>query len=175
VRVTVCWADAQALKRQLAWRVYLPPLLLLLLLLMSQLLSPKPLLGCLLRGGPSSTHLKCETERFPQHSQVTLFTTAGKDKRGCQTLENERISLPSDERSSSKSVRAEDLPLVQEKDNIVVDWEGPDDPANPKKYALHLAIRILHIQSSLAGHSARSGVQHSLFQCSTSCPRSRPQ
>lgn len=102
---------------------------------MSRLVSPKPSLGSTLRGDISRTHLEGEAEHSRQRSQVSL------DQQHCETSGNEKTSPP-EERHSRKSTRDEDPLPVREKEGVlVVDWDGPDDPANPKKYALHLDLK----------------------------------
>lgn len=79
---------------------------------------------------------------MPRRSQLTLSSTTGGDPEEPhgELPESEKAStLPAE--PSRKSVRIDDaveFPSQDKGDMVVVDWDGPDDPENPKKYVVHV-------------------------------------
>ena len=100
-----------------------------------KLLSPKPSLGSTLRGEPSQTHSDAEVKSIPQRSQVSLASTAGPaEDNSSRVPVNEKDVNEAEILDSRKTVHAQQSPSTDEKhDVLVVDWDGPDDPENPKK------------------------------------------
>ena len=98
-------------------------------------LSPKPSLASTLREDFSRGRLDAEVEPQLQRSQASLSSTARLAGDMSPAGENQMKQSPraSDERTS---VHINDQPSPEKEDVLVVDWDGPDDPANPKKSVL---------------------------------------
>lgn len=72
-----------------------------------------------------------DTRPSPQRSQVSLASTTGSEHTKSIPKEKETV-----QELSEKARPSED----GKDDVLVVDWEGPNDPENPKKLAVYFFI-----------------------------------
>ncbi|EKM53500.1 uncharacterized protein PHACADRAFT_259918 [Phanerochaete carnosa HHB-10118-sp] len=120
--------------------------------------SPRDSLGSTLGSGGSQLNLNADDPAIPRKSQHNLASATGgnPDEPHSGLPEKDRTStIPESLRKSALVDDQASLP-PKEQDIIVVDWDGPDDPENPKnwpekkKWASAVSVSLFTFISPLA-------------------------